>query len=73
MGPRLSENATLRFARWFGNGRFGSDLVPFTEDGYHRHAMGYEVAENALPRLLGREPRAVADYLANEWLYRVNA
>lgn len=73
MGPQLSEKATLRLARWFGSGKFGSDLVPFTEAGFRRHALGYEVAENALPRLLAREPRALADYLANEWPYRAGA
>ncbi|HET6330271.1 MAG TPA: hypothetical protein VFF76_05725 [Holophagaceae bacterium] len=73
MGPHLSEMTTLLLARWFGGGKFGSDLVPFTEAGFHRHALGYEVAENALPRLLGREPRTIADYLANEWPYRTGA
>jgi uncharacterized protein YbjT (DUF2867 family) len=73
MGPHLSEKAALRLARWIGGGKFGSDLVPFTEAGFRRHALGYEVAENALPRLLGHEPRAVADYLANEWPYRAGA
>ena len=73
VGPHLSEKAALRLARWFGEGKLGSDLVPFTEDGYRRHALGYEVAANALPRLLGREPRAVEDYLAAEWPYRAGA
>ena len=73
MGPHLSRNTALRFARWFGGGRFGSDLVPFTEDGFRRHGMGYEVADNALPSLLGREPRTVEDYLATEWPYRAGA
>lgn len=73
MGPRLSEKATLRFARWLGGGKFGSDLVPFTEAGFRRHALGYEVGENALPRLLAREPRPLADYLAQEWAYRAGA
>ena len=73
VGPHLSEAATLRLARWFGSGKLGSDLVPFTEDGFRRHALGYEVAENALPRLLGREPRAVEDYLAQEWPYRATS
>jgi len=73
MGPRLPEKTALRLARWLGGGKFGSDLVPFTEAGFRRHALGYEVAENALPRLLGREPRAIADYLANEWAYRASA
>lgn len=71
VGPRLSERAVLRLARWIGHGRFGSDLVPLTEDGFRRHALGYETGDNALPRLLGREPRAVEDYLAQEWAYRV--
>ncbi|HTL98779.1 MAG TPA: hypothetical protein VL181_08235 [Holophagaceae bacterium] len=73
VGPHLSDEAALRLARWFGEGKLGSDLVPFTEDGYRRHALGYEVAENALPRLLGRDPRPVEDYLASEWPYRAGA
>ena len=73
VGPHFSDNSTLRLARWLGGGKFGSDLVPFTEDGYRRHALGYEVAENALPRLLSRDPRQVEDYLASEWPYRVGA
>ena len=70
VGPRLSDRTALRLARWFGKGRLGSDLVPFTEDGFRRHAMGYTVADNALPRLLGREPRTLEDYLAKEWPFR---
>ena len=73
VGPHLSDAAALRLARWFGGGRLGSDLVPFTEDGFRRHARGYEVAENALPKLLGREPRDLEDYLATEWPYRAGA
>lgn len=73
VGPRLSQGTALRLARWLGGGRFGSDLVPFTEDGFRRHAQGYTVVENALPRLLGRAPRPVADYLATEWPYRAGA
>ncbi|HXC18225.1 MAG TPA: hypothetical protein VNV60_12355 [Holophagaceae bacterium] len=73
MGPHLSGMTMLRFARWLGGGKFGSDLVPFTEAGFRRHALGYEVTENALPRLLGHEPRTIADYLANEWPYRAGA
>jgi NADH dehydrogenase len=73
VGPRISETAALRLARWLGSGRLSSDLVPFTEDGFRRHALGYEVEENALPRLLGREPRSIQDYLATEWSYRVGA
>ena len=73
MGPRLSEKTALRLARWFGGGKFGSDLVPFTEAGFRRHALGYEVAENALPRLLGHDPRAIGDYLAEDWPYRAGA
>lgn len=73
MGPHLSGKMVLRFARWIGGGRFGSDLVPFTEDGFRRHELGYEVPGNALPRLLGREPRPIGDYLAHEWPYRVGA
>ena len=73
MGPRLSPKTVLLAARWFGSGRFGSDLIPFTPNGFLRHAEGYEVADNALPRLLGREPRAVEDYLAQEWAYRAEA
>ena len=73
VGPHLSDEAVLRLARWFGKGRLGSDLVPFTEDGYRRHALGYEVTDNALPRLLGRTPRSVEDYLASEWPYRAGA
>lgn len=70
VGSRLSEGTALRLARWLGNGRYGSDLVPFTEDGFRRHGKGYEVEDNALPRLLGRGPRAVGEYLAQEWAYR---
>lgn len=73
VGPHLSDTAALRLARWFGGGRLGSDLVPFTEDGFRRHALGYEVAENALPALLNREARTVQDYLASEWAYRAEA
>ena len=73
VGPHLSDAAALRVARWFGGGRLGSDLVPFTEDGFRRHALGYEVAENALPALLNREARTVEDYLAHEWPYRAGA
>lgn len=73
MGPRLSEKAALRLARWFGSRAFGADLVPFTEDGFRRHALGYEVTTNALPHLLGREPRSLADYLSTEWPYRAGA
>ena len=73
VGPHLSDRAALRLARWFGNGKLGSDLVPFTEDGFRRHALGYEVAVNALPGLLGRAPRPVEDYLASEWPYRASA
>jgi NADH dehydrogenase len=73
LGPRLSEKTVLRLARWFGSGTFGSDLVPFTEDGFHRHALGHTVAENALPRLLNREARPIQDYLATEWPYREGA
>lgn len=73
VGPHLSDSAALRLARWFGNGKLGSDLVPFTEDGFRRHALGYEVAANALPGMLGRAPRPVEDYLASEWPYRAGA
>lgn len=73
VGPRISETAALHLARWLGSGRLSSDLVPFTEDGFRRHALGYEVEENALPRLLGREPRSIQDYLATEWSYRAGA
>ncbi len=73
MGPHLSGKAALRLARWFGARAFGADLVPFTEDGFRRHALGYEVATNALPRLLGGEPRALADYLTTEWPFRAGA
>lgn len=73
IGPRLSETAALRLARWLGEGKFGSDLVPFTEAGFRRHALGYEVSTNALPRLLVSEPRPLADYLAQEWVYREGA
>lgn len=73
VGPRLSRQTGLRLARWLGGGRFGSDLVPFTEDGFRRHALGYEVTGNALPRLLGRDPRPLVDYLATEWPYRAGA
>ncbi|MBS1766344.1 MAG: hypothetical protein JST05_02940 [Acidobacteria bacterium] len=73
VGPRLSDATALRLARWFGGGRLGSDLVPFTEDGFRRHALGYEVAENAVPSLLNREARTVEDYLASEWAYRAEA
>ena len=73
VGPRLSDRAAGRLARWFGAGKLGSDLVPFTEEGFRRHALGYEVAENALPGLLGREARPVADYLATEWPFRAGA
>lgn len=72
-GPRLSPGNAARLARWFGNRAFGSDFVPFTEDGFHRHALGYEVDDNALPRLLGREPRLLSDYLAEEWPFRTGA
>lgn len=70
VGPRLSEATTLRAARWLGQGRFGSDLVPFTEAGYRRHALGYTVEANALPALLHRDARRVEDYLAKDWAYR---
>jgi NADH dehydrogenase len=70
MGPRLSDEAAFRWARWLGGRTYGSDLVPFTEDGFRRHRLGYAVEPNALPRLLGREPRTLADYLASEWPFR---
>jgi uncharacterized protein YbjT (DUF2867 family) len=70
-GPHISDATALRFARWFGKGRFGSDLVPFTEDGYRRHGMGYQVDENALPALLNGPSRKLNDYLSSEWSYRV--
>ncbi len=73
MGPRLSSENALRLARWLGGRKFGADLVPFTEDGFRRHALGYEVKDEALPRLLGREARLVSDYLHTEWLYRAGA
>ncbi len=70
MGPHLTDDAALRWARWLGGRTYGADLVPFTEDGYRRHRRGYTVKDNALPRLLGREPRSVGDYLKDEWPFR---
>ncbi|HJU82753.1 MAG TPA: NAD(P)H-binding protein [Holophagaceae bacterium] len=70
LGPRLSGETALRWARWLGGRTYGADLVPFTEDGFRRHQRGYTVEPNALPRLLGREPRGLKDYLATEWPFR---
>lgn len=72
VGPRLSDATLAWVARTLGDQSWARELVPFDSDALARHRRGYLTRENALPRLLGRDPRPLADYLANEWAYRAN-
>ena len=70
MGPQLSSATQAWLAKTFGDRGWLADLVPFDTEAWLRHRGGYTLESNALPRLLGRAPRLVADYLQFEWAYR---
>ncbi len=70
VGPRLSPEAARTWGARLGHRAFWSDLVPFTAEGFDRHAKGYAVEPNAAEALLGRPPASVEAYLAERWAYR---
>ena len=70
MGPQLSLATQSWLARTFGDRGWLADLVPFDTEAWLRHREGYTLESNALPRLLGRDPRPLGDYLQLEWAYR---
>ncbi|HJV90881.1 MAG TPA: NmrA family NAD(P)-binding protein [Holophagaceae bacterium] len=70
VGPRLSPESARAWGTRLGHRAFWSDLVPFTAEGFDRHAKGYAVDPNDAEDLLGRPPVAVEAYLAEGWAYR---
>ncbi|HJV21469.1 MAG TPA: hypothetical protein VJ570_02180, partial [Holophagaceae bacterium] len=70
VGPRLSPESARAWGARLGHRPFWSDLVPFTAEGFDRHAKGYAVAPNDAEALLGRAPASVERYLAEGWPYR---
>lgn len=70
LGPRISIPAQGWLAKTFGDRGWLADLVPFDTEAWLRHQGGYTLESNALPRLLGRDPRPLVDYLEHEWAYR---
>ena len=70
VGPRLRPASARAWGARLGRRTFGCDLVPFTEEGFDRHARGYAVEANQAEALLGRAPRRVQDYLREAWPYR---
>lgn len=70
VGPQLSSATLDRLARTFGDRGWLKDLLPFDSDALGRHRLGYSTKDNALPSLLGRGPRPLAEYLEHEWAYR---
>lgn len=71
VGPRLGRETLDRLARLADRGWL-EELIPFDSEALDRHAQGYPVGDNALPRLLGRDPRTLKDYLRTEWAFRAD-
>ncbi len=70
VGPRLKPETARAWGARLGHRALGSDLVPFTAEGFDRHARGYAVEGSDAHRILGREPASLEPYLGSTWPYR---
>lgn len=70
VGPRLRPETVRAWAARLGHRALGSDLVPFTAEGFDRHARGYAVEGADTARILGRDAASLLSYLGEGWPYR---